>query len=502
MKATNRMGRLGILTTLVWILFMTSGLHNILELVGILSLVYMLVFSIIAVVKTVKAKGPKTTMMMGIIGIFFAVFLLISASFYLSATEIIRQNNLLGLGMVGTIYLVLFSIVAMIQSRKNINDKNSTDKSAITWNKIIYIFCIFLSVVIAIIIIKNGLSDKQANKEDAVEKDIKKLKEPEKSSDKLYEVTRIVTQKYANDMLKEVIYYKGNKEIAKEEYAREGNMTKTGRIPDGIVREYGENGILVAEYTFKDDKLNGLTKMYYENGALWMEANYKNGRNHGLKRYYFENGNLMTEKNYKDGKLNGFIKEYDIYRNLVQTQEYKDNKLEENSDETAEVTEVTKRYSNSNRKEVVFYEGNKEIAKEEYDIDGNITTKTGKIPDGMVKEYDEDGILMVKSIFKDSKRNGLSKMYHQGGELMSETNYKDDKVHGLMRVYLENGIMMLESNFKNGKKDGPTKYYDKNGNLFQTKEYKDGKLNGFVKTYDEDGGPNFIEEYKDGKIIQ
>ena len=62
--------------------------------------------------------------------------------------------------------------------------------------------------------------------------------------------------------------------------------------------------------------------------------------------------------------------------------------------------------------EYVFYSDGKEVARESWDKNGNRKV-TGKIPDGVVKEYYESGELKVKAIMKDGKLEGVRKTYHK-----------------------------------------------------------------------------------------
>ena len=74
-----------------------------------------------------------------------------------------------------------------------------------------------------------------------------------------------------------------------------------------------------------------------------------------------------------------------------------------------------------------FYSGNKKIAKETFDEKGNVK-RVGKIPDGIVKRYNEFGRLSQEWNYKNNKRNGLSKSYRRDGKVWQEGNYENDKV--------------------------------------------------------------------------
>lgn len=163
------------------------------------------------------------------------------------------------------------------------------------------------------------------------------------------------------------------KEIARETCDETGKVVNTiGKIPDGIVKEYFENGAPLAEYNYKGGKLEGMSKGYYENGALRGEWNYKNGKLDGKMKYYYGNGNLNYETHYKDDKKNGVSKHYDETGKLNYEFNFKDDKY-----------------------------------------------------DGVIKSYYESGELSGEHNYKDGKREGVSKAYHKSGKLKSVETYEN-----------------------------------------------------------------------------
>ena len=99
------------------------------------------------------------------------------------------------------------------------------------------------------------------------------------------------------------------------------------KIKDGPVKSYYENGTLLAEGTFKDDKRDGLFKLYHENGTLKYEATYKDDKRDGPFKSYYENGQLQHEETYKDGEWDGPVKSYYENGTLKYEATYKDGKF-------------------------------------------------------------------------------------------------------------------------------------------------------------------------------
>jgi len=63
-----------------------------------------------------------------------------------------------------------------------------------------------------------------------------------------------------------------------------------------------ENGQIMTEEKYKDDKLDGKSTAWYENGQKWVEVNYKDGKKDGKGTEWYENGQIISEAIYKDGE--------------------------------------------------------------------------------------------------------------------------------------------------------------------------------------------------------
>lgn len=108
-------------------------------------------------------------------------------------------------------------------------------------------------------------------------------------------------------------------------FAEESGTICTGK-PEGITKDYYENGKLKTEWMCEDGNLSGITKLYYENGELEKSSNYERNVRQGVTYGYFDSGALKSACNYKDGKLDGMhkifyedglIKEFTVYRDGV-----------------------------------------------------------------------------------------------------------------------------------------------------------------------------------------
>ncbi|OGF51348.1 MAG: hypothetical protein A2044_07155 [Candidatus Firestonebacteria bacterium GWA2_43_8] len=116
---------------------------------------------------------------------------------------------------------------------------------------------------------------------------------------------------------------------------------------------------------------------------------------------------------------------------------------------------------------VYYDQGGAETAREECTIPRNLqmtlTTlsyspyygikselKSGSIPDGAVKVFDEDGTLRLVETYKDGKRNGTVTSYFKSGKVSSNSFYADDKLNGKLTAYSRDGKIASEIEFIKG----------------------------------------------------
>ena len=101
-----------------------------------------------------------------------------------------------------------------------------------------------------------------------------------------------------------ITYFSDGKQVAQKTIGQDGNTIKfTGKIPDGIIREYYDDGTLMYESTYKNGALEGPTKGFYQNGALAGEWNYKNDELEGTGKVYFNTGELQYIDTYENGEM-------------------------------------------------------------------------------------------------------------------------------------------------------------------------------------------------------
>lgn len=161
----------------------------------------------------------------------------------------------------------------------------------------------------------------------------------------------------------------------------------------------------------------------------------------------------------------------------------------------AEVTVVTVQ-NPDNTITSIFYREGKEVGRQIKDSQGKVTKKTGKIPEGSVKQYIDTGELEYEWNYKDGRLEGISKAFYISGELLEEMLYKNNVREGISRKYYKDGKLLGERNFKNDQLEGLTRMFFENGKVFAELHYKEGKLDGESRMYFEDGKLRVIETYR------
>ena len=97
--------------------------------------------------------------------------------------------------------------------------------------------------------------------------------------------------------------------------------------------------------------------------------------------------------------------------------------------------------------------------------------KDGQL-NGVVKNYDENGVLELESTFENDLRQGPTILYYPDGKVKRESHFVQDELDGWFKDYDENGVCRAKVLMKNGENDSVIYYYDENGNLLWVKTYQ------------------------------
>ena len=285
-------------------------------------------------------------------------------------------------------------------------------------------------------------------------------------------------QNYKNDTVQglSTYFFKNGKIKAKVNYANSRE--------EGMGYEYDSTGTVITITEYKSGFIKHREQMNHRDGNGWKQ---------GLWKEFFDNGQVKTECNYLDDKPNGYCKEYALNGSLNNASKYQNGKMVENPPELAKLDVQNYYYDNG----VVKSTG---------------TYKNG-IPEGTVKEFNQEGKPVDAKIYKDgiligeglldsaNKEQGPWKEFHSNGQLKSQGEYKNGKKIGDWKFFHPNGKSEQAGKYdKKGRAQGQWKWYYESGNLLREENYLNNKQDGSMTEY-EDSTHKIITkgEYLDGQ---
>jgi len=293
----------------------------------------------------------------------------------------------------------------------------------------------------------------------------------------------LTTAKYIDGILQEDVAELAKLDI-KREYYPSGNVkivaSYKDEVPQGVRREFSEDGKVVAGYIYLDGNIigegiideegikDGPWKEYYPNGALKSIGTYDIGKRIGAWKFYYPNEQLEQIGSYnKDGKADGAWTWYYATGDLLREETYFNGMIDGFSIEYDEYGAV--------------------IAEGEYLED----EKEGKwnFNYGDHKSEGEYSIGM---------RHGKWKSYYSDGVLNFEGEFIDDNPNGNHTWYWPNGLKKTEGKYIMGLKDGDWNKYNYDGTPFITISYENGvekKYDGIkIKVMEEEENPALEED--------
>ncbi|MFN6037583.1 MAG: hypothetical protein ACK452_03875 [Bacteroidota bacterium] len=260
---------------------------------------------------------------------------------------------------------------------------------------------------------------------------------------------------------------------------------------------YYENGIKSSEGLMKSGKPDGYWKNYYSSGSIKNEGLRKNFLLDSIWKFYFENGKLNKTINYVNGKKDGYIINYDTAGRVTGKEKYMNDIRSGNS------------YTYHNNGRVKYL----------------IPYLNGKI-DGDIIEFSEDSLLLgitsYKAGFIDKsekfnrkdnlgRKQGKWKEFNDKGLLIRESDYRDDLLDGYSKEYDEKGNLKQIEKFFTGKKIEKAKelrevkFYKEYFSIDKIKfegAFMDGYPHGFHYYYNENGKIDSVMFYEDGFLIE
>ena len=294
------------------------------------------------------------------------------------------------------------------------------------------------------------------------------------------------------------IYYKQGVKFQSIPYKNNIKEGKTYKyfIDEKIAYEavYINNELFGKGYEF-DTIGNIITIETYKNGVL-SRSQHINGNDskmekHGLWVMFDDKRRIVSQGTYKHGLKHGYFKNYDRKGKLLKTTKYLNGEIQEDAIETAKL-EVKRSY----------YPDNKIKAYKSY--------RNG-IPDGVHKEFDENGNAVSTVIYKlgiivakggtvddKGRKQGIWTEYFVTGEKKSEGIYIEGNKSEKWNYYYISGKIEQVGNYIYGKAVDNWIWYYQNGNILRVESFVKGKAEGSFVEYDKNGNEISKGEYYTG----
>lgn len=258
-------------------------------------------------------------------------------------------------------------------------------------------------------------------------------------------------------------------------------------LEDGIAREYNLEGNIVQLITYKKGYITDRTRINrYDSEKL----------PHGKWMWFSDDETtIIQEGNFKHGLKHGYFKEYDLDGNLLSATKYVDGEKYEKAEELQQLDVRTDYYPSGKVKVIGTY------------------TKDG-VPEGVRREYNEEGEVEKSFIFRYGKiigegiftdagqKQGKWKEYYDDGKLKAEGNYINDKKDGYWKFYYKNGNLEERGKYIMGAPDSTWFWYYTDGQLLRKEHFYNGVPDGLLTEFDKEGNiitqGDFIEGKKEG----
>jgi len=222
-------------------------------------------------------------------------------------------------------------------------------------------------------------------------------------------------------------------------------LTLINGIPNGIYREYSQEGDILLAKMYSEGKVIGegiidkkgkkqgdWKEFYFDSKQVKMDGIYVEGKKEGEWKFYYQSGKIEQKGNYKNGKPEGVWKWYYESGNLLREEEFRNGKEE-----------------------------------------------------GYIKEYSDSVDVILNGSYIDGKKEG--EWIYEVGDHREEGSYIDDKRQGEWIYYYDNEQQSFIGEYIDGSENGKHSYYYKNGKLKEEGIYSMGLKEGVWKKYNEDG---------------
>jgi antitoxin component YwqK of YwqJK toxin-antitoxin module len=292
---------------------------------------------------------------------------------------------------------------------------------------------------------------------------------------------------------RECIYKHGLKNGYYKEYDIDGNLIHAFKYVDGEKQEF------VAELTKLDVKTE-----YYFDGRVKIKATYKDDKPEGVWREYAEDGKIEKSYIYKNGVVigEGIITEQGERNG--QWKEYFDNGVLKGKgyyDHDLRVGPWTYYHRSGEIEQNGSYDslGRLEGSWQWYYTSGIVQRKEvfkNGLANGIMSEYDELANVVIEGNYWRGFEDGY--WFYELGDHREEGEYIEGMRDGEWKSYYTNGKLKFEGKFIEDNPHGEHIWYWDNGKLRDKGNYIMGRKHGDWITYNIDGTPFLVITFENG----
>ena len=311
-------------------------------------------------------------------------------------------------------------------------------------------------------------------------------------------------------LLNSTTYYYGKKQGYSYDYLTETKIEKYYDNDElAVQKEYTYDDVLLEEkkyyksgdkkttkyyYTDISDHVNKITQSKHEREKLvdiFKKTKYTTFETLTLIK---EGKTIETTRFYNDNNIAFYTYKFEIVNNKIIAGD------ECEYDENGHM-QIERKFSNSykNMSFITFYPNGNIESKGQFRE--NPTTKTLDFKEGDFYNYNTQGRMIGKTIYKNNKEiDAFIWNYHPNGEYSLAGRIKNGKPNGIQTLYYDNGKPEMKSNFLNGKLHGKSTSYSYTGKVKVIENYTNGVLNGKKTTFYQNGNVKAEAIFKNGKL--
>lgn len=201
-------------------------------------------------------------------------------------------------------------------------------------------------------------------------------------------------------------YKEGKREGTWRKYHKDGKTLLfvgdyQNNKPHGRFKKFNSDGFLTETGNFYSGKYNGLISKYYDNGFIMYKGEFYQGIENGEFSHYDKSGKVELSYHSYNGVVskemrNNEVNNNEAIKSLQQPTKVTEAKADENT------TNLAPLIANPRVKNGSFNaNGYNKIYNDKDDILQDGTFKNGRLFDGKLYQYDNDGILFKVKIYKN-----------------------------------------------------------------------------------------------------